>query len=247
MSSVRYSDLPRERRLFDPIRLFNSLQIRIPRSFLSDKSNWRILLVPGTSKVLRFVYTTAEDSNRVLGFFDKEPLTVRLLSLLAPGDVFLDVGASMGIYSIPAADVVGDDGLVVAVEADQEKFMRLAKNTGLNGMTQRIKALNICAGHQSTEPKVKSLSDYFGPSKLRYPSVIKIDVDGPELQVLRGLEVTLRLSRPRLLQVEFDITNNELTSFLDDLGFRLIAFETHASRDSEILQRKSIVGNAWFV
>ena len=138
MSSVRYSDLPRERRLFDPIRLFNSLQIRIPRSFLSDKSNWRILLVPGTSKVLRFVYTTAEDSNRVLGFFDKEPLTVRLLSLLAPGDVFLDVGASMGIYSIPAADVVGDDGLVVAVEADQEKFMRLEKNTGLDRKSTRL-------------------------------------------------------------------------------------------------------------
>lgn len=247
MSNLRSSSWSRVRGPLDLIRLFNSLQIRVPRSFLSDKAGWRVLLVPGRSRVLRFAYTTDEDSNRVLGFSDKEPLTVRLLSLLAAGDVFLDVGASMGIYSIPAADVVGDVGLVVAVEADHTKFIRLEENIRLNGMTQRIRALNFYAGHRSTEPETRALSDYFGPSQLRYPSVIKIDVDGPELQVLQGLEVILRLSRPRLLQVEFDITNDELTSYLADLGFRLIAFETHASRDIDILQRKSIVGNAWFV
>lgn len=228
-------------------KIFNSIQIRLPHSIFTYKSNWRVLLVPGTSRVLRFVYETAEDSNRVLGFFDKEPLTLRLLALLEPGDVFLDVGASMGIYAIPAADVLGDTGVVVAVEPNRTKFLQLQSNIELNGMTQRVRSLNVFAGECSTEPGVRSLGEYFGPNQLPYPTVIKIDVDGAEIQVLRGLETTLRMSRPRLLQVEFDITNEEVSAYLAELGYRLISFETHPSRDANILTGNSVVGNAWFV
>lgn len=57
----------------------------------------------------------------------------RLREMLRPGSVFLDVGANVGFYSLFASRLVGDSGLVLAIEADPEVAQRLRENVDING------------------------------------------------------------------------------------------------------------------
>lgn len=61
---------------------------------------------------------------------------------LAPGDVFLDVGANIGFYSLVASRRVGANGRVLAIEADPYSHQRLTNNLRLNAMTN-VMALNV--------------------------------------------------------------------------------------------------------
>lgn len=61
---------------------------------------------------------------------------------LAPGDVFLDVGANIGFYSLVASKCVGANGRVLAIEADPYSHKRLSSNVRLNAM-ENVVALNI--------------------------------------------------------------------------------------------------------
>lgn len=197
--------------------------------------------------MLRFVYSDAEDANRVIGFGTKEPLTLRLLNLLGSGDVFLDVGASIGIYTIPAAIRVGATGRVVAVEANARKTTKLARNVEINHLQGRINVECVLAGEVcSAESGERTLDSVLASKKYPDPTIIKIDVDGPELQVLRGLQSTIQTSsRLRILQVEFSDSHGELIEYLSGLGFKLVDYETY--RDRKLFMGQSVTGNGWFV
>jgi FkbM family methyltransferase len=55
-----------------------------------------------------------------------------LKSLLRPGDLFLDAGANIGIYSLVASRLVGPTGKVIAIEASAENFLFLRRNCELS-------------------------------------------------------------------------------------------------------------------
>jgi len=199
--------------------------------------------------MLRFVFINAEDATRVIGFRSKEPLTLRMLELVKPGDVVLDVGASMGIYAIPAGVKVQETGYVIAVEPDGDKVKKLARNVEINGLSDRIGIENLFAGDASTSGTAgKKLDDLLQLRSYPSPTIIKIDVDGPELSVLKGLRMTLQTNQHlRLIQVEFTDLNAELIDYLWNFGWRLVAFETHASRDRDLFRGEPVIGNGWFV
>lgn len=66
---------------------------------------------------------------------------------LHPGDVFLDVGAHIGFYSLIASKVVGTDGKVLAIEADPYNYERLWHHLRLNNIGH-VQALNIGVSDQ---------------------------------------------------------------------------------------------------
>lgn len=67
------------------------------------------------------------------GWEEEEWLWLR--GILRPGDVFIDVGAHHGAYSLRAARVVGSKGLVLAIEPNPASVARLKRNLKLNGIT----------------------------------------------------------------------------------------------------------------
>jgi len=135
------------------------------------------------------------------------------------GDVFVDVGAHIGKYTIPIAKIVGENGLVIAVEAHSDNYKTLAENVKLNSLRNVI-ALNMAAwseecklklfigdmhGHHSVKKdyglgfvtvQAKALDDVFDRLRLGRVDYIKIDVEGAELEVLKGLVKTLKKHRP---------------------------------------------------
>ena len=151
-----------------------------------------------------------------------------LLEWFAPknGDIVVDVGAHIGLYSIISSKCVGPKGKVVAIEADPNNFEMLSRNLGLNNLTN-VKALNCIAycieaqmaladydtilsgkiqKYPSTEKtvdvQVNTLDNLLQRNGIKQVNWIKIDVEGAELDVLKGAHNTLSNSKDISILIE---------------------------------------------
>ncbi|RMG10879.1 MAG: FkbM family methyltransferase, partial [Deltaproteobacteria bacterium] len=149
-----------------------------------------------------------------------------LLGCLARGMTFFDVGSHVGYYSLCAARAVGPEGRVVAFEASAENYRFLCAHIERNRLSQvEAHHLGIAARpgrrrfrpgrgsgtgrldpERETDPaegdgalvEVTSL-DAFCTSRGLRPQVLKIDVEGGEVEVLDGAAALLAAERPILL------------------------------------------------
>lgn len=149
-----------------------------------------------------------------LGSHEKAALA-RFLGLLRPGQTVVDVGANVGLYTLAAARAVGPGGRVVAFEPEPRNCARLQRNVEANGHANvtvvqaavgeasgraRLylggdsgvhSLLAERAGGPAVEVEVVALDEYCEREGL-VPDVVKVDAEGAELAVLRGLRRTLR-------------------------------------------------------
>ncbi len=153
----------------------------------------------------------------VVGVFGRwEPAMTRFLrDRLTPGRVFVDVGANIGWFVLVAAPLVGDTGAVVAVEASPAIHARLAAQIRENGLTN-VRTVNEAAGAQDSWVTIvdgpawnsaQSAVTAGGPQpgavrcrpvdamlrtdEIARIRVVKIDVEGAEYEVVRGLDPLL--------------------------------------------------------
>jgi FkbM family methyltransferase len=174
---------------------------------------------------------------------------------LHPGDVFLDIGAYIGLYSLLAAKIVGSTGRVVAFEPYPGSREILTKNISLNRLeaivavesyavgneagARELRAAGVCSANTLTPTSVKAFGegqavsavpvsmitlDEYCQRRQIFPTCIKIDVEGWELEVLRGMEQLLRSDaivvcemHPQLWS-DSDLTEREVFGQLERLG-----------------------------
>jgi FkbM family methyltransferase len=87
----------------------------------------------------RFRCETVGEFNRCLKFFTKEPGTVEWIDQnVKSGDIFYDIGANIGVYSILAASRTGRNGKVYAFEPQGANFARLIDNITANNLQQIV-------------------------------------------------------------------------------------------------------------
>lgn len=168
--------------------------------------------------------------SRIYLFGVWEPnLTDFISHRLSEGDVFLDIGANVGYFSLLASKLVGSTGIVVAVEASPSTYSRLTSNMEANGCGN-IRAMNVAAagmegtmsvfkgpdtnvGTGSTlassglvfEAEVRAVPacDLLSADELKRCRVIKIDVEGGESPILENLLANLdRFAKSTELVVE---------------------------------------------
>jgi FkbM family methyltransferase len=161
------------------------------------------------------------------------------------GDVILDVGAFYGIFSIYASKNVGPSGEVIAFEIDPINLQVLKKNFALN----KNKNLVLVAKGLWNKKETKSLSiggagsnlfknnaftkvtlargDELIPKlRLKKINLIKMNIEGAEINALLGLKKTIRKYSPKLIIMANHYVNNEMTekkvvSILKNFGYKL--------------------------
>lgn len=188
------------------------------------------------------------------------PVQKELARLLSAGNVFYDIGANVGFFSLIAAKLVGSAGLVYAFEPVAENAASIRENASLNNH-RNLLLLDVAVGKVSenaellltgwdggsslsssvvkpSDPRLKrnvrvvALDDIIEQEKLRPPNVVKIDVEGVELDVIQGMTKTIANSKPVLLyeiddgdKASFERRWTELDSFVAEFGYKIVHLE----------------------
>lgn len=105
---------------------------------------------------LEFLYVEVEDvkfvkvnnitTQRAQTLKTKEPITIEWIDSFNKDDIFVDVGANMGVYTLWAAK--HHNIKTYAFEPESQNYALLTQNIYINGMSERIKAFNIALGNQ---------------------------------------------------------------------------------------------------
>ncbi|HVH72643.1 MAG TPA: FkbM family methyltransferase [Candidatus Dormibacteraeota bacterium] len=175
---------------------------------------------------------------------------------LRPGMIVLDIGAHHGLYTLLASKNVGPEGKVIAFEPSVRECERLRQHVRLNSCSNvRIEPIAIGAERSrgklfvvdgaedwcnSLRPPavvgsgrselvdVLPLDEYLSGAGITSADFLKLDVEGAELEVLRGARELLRKpARPVILAEVYDIRTlpwgypaSKIVGHLDKLGFK---------------------------
>jgi FkbM family methyltransferase len=177
---------------------------------------------------------------------DVEPVVQEILTKrLGPGMVFYDLGANIGFFSLIVARIVGDRGHVFSFEPDPEVAARLRRNIERNdvsnvtvieaGLWSSSGKMNFVTADpaspdrgtgqfvngddaRSTPRPCVALDDFVAGA--RRPDAIKCDVEGAEIEALRGAEKLLRASQPWVLcETHSESNDRDARELLRDFGY----------------------------
>ncbi|MDE3154705.1 MAG: FkbM family methyltransferase [Acidobacteriota bacterium] len=168
------------------------------------------------------------------------------LRRLRPGDVLWDIGANVGLYTLPAARRVGAAGHVYAFEPIPRNLEYLQRHVELNrvdnvtvvaaAVGDREGTVRMAPGDFPAEYHVDeagqivveaiALDDWCARSGARLPQVMKIDVEGAEDAVLRGGRETLARARPLVcLSLHGDRQREACRAVLSGLGYDVVSLQ----------------------
>ena len=170
------------------------------------------------------------------------------------GDVVVDVGANIGIYSLWMSKYAGTHGKVFAFEPDSSNYFQLIENINLNNLGRYITPIQKAAGnvngnisfttgldgenhieksnlHNVVDVPCVKLDDFFTENNIGHISYIKVDVEGFELDVLKGSIKYITERKIEIIQLEINqtILNSgtrieELTDFLTKHDYELCRY-----------------------
>jgi len=181
-----------------------------------------------------------------------------------------DVGSNLGVFSILLAKKVGTKGVVVAFVPETQTFSHLQDNIKLNNFNN-VKAFNLAlaecdkdaelylgqvtgacslvkqadGGHGFQKVKVRKGDSFVTKEKLPLPNLVKIDVEGAEYDVIKGLQETLSESACKFVCCEVHTQAlpsgkrpDDIFNLLKSLGFNKIEKYERGTDEFHILAQK---------
>ena len=169
---------------------------------------------------------TGATGNIYLGLHDYYEMSF-LLHFLQKDDLFADIGSNIGSYSILASGV--NNASTIAFEPSLKAFNHLQKNISLNKLENKVKAINIALGgkieklyftadldtanHVLSTDELQNFGNYSEVNVNTLdnilkggttPILIKIDVEGFETEVLKGMNETLGNDNLKAILIELN-------------------------------------------
>lgn len=183
----------------------------------------------------------------------EQPVQQALALLARPGDVCYDIGANLGFFSILLGRLVGPTGIVHAFEPVPANAAIIERNARLNDLGN-IRVMRVALTRSDGEAElllaqhvggavlanagippdpagrltveVAAVDSLLACGALAPPQMVKIDVEGAEMDVLAGMERTLREHAPTIVLELDDATQRECENkvstcrgFLESLGY----------------------------
>jgi FkbM family methyltransferase len=159
----------------------------------------------------------------------REPLAIEALRKeIKKGDIIIDIGANIGYYVLLESRLVGKKGKIYAIEPVPQNVEILKKNIKLNKYTN-IEISQLAMGDKNEEGVIyvsgernkssmiflgSSSNDFIETAKVKvmtldeflenkpYPNFIRMDVEGYEYEIIKGMEKTLGANKPLKLFME---------------------------------------------
>jgi FkbM family methyltransferase len=214
---------------------------------------WPLALIPsqaalpvlsGPARGCRWVVGSAPHG-AWLGTLERDKLA-RFNRFLRPGAAVWDIGANVGLFTLPAARGVGPTGEVVAFEPFPRNLVHLDRHLLLNGLAE----VTVVRAAVAAEPGWMTMSEGDSPSEFhadpsgawrlpaitldswcretgaRAPDLVKIDVEGAEGEVLAGGAATFSTARPTIfLALHSEEARASCRGFLDLWGYRISSLD----------------------
>jgi FkbM family methyltransferase len=196
-----------------------------------------------------------------LYFGFKDGAHEKLMNLCKPDYTVLDIGTNIGSTLLQFANKIGEKGKVYGFEPDPTNYQACKNNISLNSF-HNLEVANIGLGDKkgsfnlvvdtetnrggnrisfenesqktSTTIQVERLDDWVINKYINHVDLIKIDVEGFEMNVLKGAEEILKKHNPTLF-IELDNNNlkqvesnaKDLILFLEKLNYQMINAESN--------------------
>ena len=219
--------------------------------YLSDKGISRELFIHGKRE---FLGTDLFYNNR----------------LVKKGDIVLDIGANIGYFAFIESDLVGDKGKVYAVEPSFVNYKRLKENIAINEF-DNILSYNLAIGDKQGKTKMyvsdrsnwSRLIERDLPDKINEvievdlqtidsfledkakPTFIRMDVEGYEINIFRGMPQTLQLEKLSVfVELHPAILSKEEIAEIFDL-FEQNGFDVKYCFLNPMLDRNPLIGFAY--
>lgn len=217
-----------------------SLSGELPEQIVVRTTDGRELAVNTANGSYRYIY--------YLGEYE-EAITDVFRALVRPGDVCLDIGANMGWYTTLFQKLVGSNGVVHAFEPVPPTFERLARNVRMNRLQNvRLNDLalgdeekdvelhifdNLPDGHasiatfgqsdfQSFTSRMIMLDTYLEETRTDNVRLVKMDIEGAELMMLKGASRLFEQETVPVIEVEMALATTRGFGYLPNDLIRFI-------------------------
>jgi FkbM family methyltransferase len=217
--------------------------LRLPLRLI--RPEWQIPILTGRARGLKWIAGSG-NAGHWLGTFDAGSCRV-FGQAVAPGSIVYEIGAFVGYYTLQASLLVGPTGRVFAFEPSPDSLTVLRQHLAINHITN-VTVIEAAVGERSgkvafridgrrpwlsgpsdtgeTGVQMVSLDEFIQREGVPLPDLVKIDVVGSEMDLLRGA-VRLLASRhpPLIMRIHTYDLDPPWTDFLSQLGYKVTPFE----------------------
>jgi len=232
------------------VTLFQFLNCRIKRYKLDKLIPDKHYLVrcPG-GKIYLNLRENKSEREKFIGYYEYQKTNL-FKKMVKPGMTILDIGTNKGYFSLLSAKKMDDDGQVLSFEPHPKNCYWIKKSISVNGY-KSIKLFQVALSNKNGEMRLfvgaksghhslvrnqelgsiaistRKLDDILAEQKISKVDLIKIDVEGAEIQVLEGANKLLAQQSPKLLIDIHDIDRKKLFRILEKFGFKIFDYSTN--------------------
>jgi len=173
------------------------------------------------------------------------------------GDIVIDGGGYIGLFTLVASNLVGSEGKVIVFEPDTRNYKMLLNNLEVNKATN-VKVINqgLWSKDTTLQLQAKGLGSSFFSGNINDPIIpvpvvsldnelkrigikkvdfIKMDVEGAELEAIKGCKNTLKRDNVKLAIASYHIVNGQQTCFKLKEIFNRMGYKSETSHQKPLI------------